>query len=108
MASLARFHKVARALDPAARRIRTEIKRVAGGLAPADCVLDLGSGQAPYAGLFSHRRYVTADLFAGADVRCDATRLPFRRDVFDLVLCTEVLEHVPDPDATRCGRSTGS
>jgi SAM-dependent methyltransferase len=100
MTSLARFRKLALAADPAARRIRTEIKRVAVELAPADCVLDLGSGQAPYAGLFPHRRYVTADLFVGADVQCDATVLPFRAGAFDLVLCTEVLEHVPDPEAT--------
>lgn len=100
MVSLARFRKVALALDPGARRIRTEIRRVVGELAPAGWVLDLGSGQAPYAGLIRHRRYVTADLLAAANVRCDATILPFRRTAFDLVLCTEVLEHVPDPDAT--------
>jgi SAM-dependent methyltransferase len=100
MVSLARFRKLALALDPAARRLRTEVRRVAGELAPADCVLDLGSGEAPYAALIPHRRYVTADLFAAADVRCDATVLPFRTAAFDLVLCTELLEHVPDPDAT--------
>ncbi len=100
MASLARFHRLAGALDPAARRLRREIGRVARGLGPADCVLDLGSGQGPYADLFPHRRYVTADLFAAADVKCDATTLPFPNQAFDLVLCTEVLEHVPDPDAT--------
>ena len=100
MTSLARFRKLALAVDPAARRIRAEIQRIAATLAPADSVLDLGSGQAPYEDLFPHRRYVTADLFAGADVRCDATVLPFRTAAFDLVLCTELLEHVPDPDAT--------
>jgi len=100
MASLARFRKLALAADPAARRIRKEIERLALRAAPADCVLDLGSGEAPYAALFPHRRYVTADLFVGANVRCDATLLPFRTAAFDLVLCTEVLEHVPDPEAT--------
>ncbi len=100
MASLARFHRLASVLDPAARRLRHEIGRIARELGPANCVLDLGSGRAPYADLFPHRRYVTADLFAAADVRCDATILPFPSRAFDLVLCTEVLEHVPDPDAT--------
>jgi len=99
MASLARFRKLALALDPGARRIRREIAGLAAHVAPAECVLDLGSGDAPYADLFRHRSYVTADLFAGADVRCDAMHLPFRGAAFDLVICTEVLEHVPGPDA---------
>ena len=68
-------------------------------LGEIDTVLDLGSGSAPYADLFAHRHYVTADLLAKATVRSDAATLPFAGDTFDLVLCTEVLEHVPNPDA---------
>lgn len=30
-------------------------------------------------------------------VQGDASQLPFNKDVFDLVLCSEVLEHVPNP-----------
>jgi len=30
-------------------------------------------------------------------VQGDASKLPFKKDVFDLVLCSEVLEHVPNP-----------
>jgi len=67
---------------------------------PADRVLDLGSGKAPYKSMFVHRQYVTADLFAKADVRCDATALPFADQAFDLAICTEVLEHVPEPAVT--------
>ena len=62
-------------------------------------VLDLGSGTAPYAGIFPHRHYVTADRCAPAAVTCDAAALPFAAGSFDLVLATEVLEHVSDPDA---------
>jgi SAM-dependent methyltransferase len=94
------LRRLATAMDPAGRRIRRDLHRVAHTLPIADRVLDLGSGRAPYARLFPHHQYVTADLFAAADVRCDACALPFRSGAFDLVLCSEVLEHVPDPDAT--------
>ena len=45
------------------------------------------------------RRVVTLDRYApGAHVRADlADGLPFAADVFDGAICTEVLEHVPDP-----------
>ena len=100
MSALAPFRKLGFALDPSVRRIHAELRRLSNQVPPADSVLDLGSGSAPYARLFPHRRYVTADLFADSNVRCDALALPFADDAFDLVLCTEVLEHVPDPDAT--------
>jgi SAM-dependent methyltransferase len=97
--ALRRFQRWTVAFDPAARHIQGALRRFAGRVAVSDRVLDLGSGAAPYAGLFPHRRYITADRFASADVTCDATVLPFAAGSFDLVLCTEVLEHVPDPDA---------
>lgn len=98
---LSRLRKLGVALDPAGHRIRSALRGFSHLLdQSAAQVLDLGSGAAPYAGLFPHQRYVTADLAAGADVRCDATSLPFDSRAFDLVICTEVLEHVPDPDKT--------
>jgi SAM-dependent methyltransferase len=98
--ALRRFQGLALALNPAARRIRSMLRRFGRRLGVSDRVLDLGSGAAPYAELFPHRRYVTADLFAPAAVRCDAAALPFARETFDLVLCSEVLEHVREPEAT--------
>jgi SAM-dependent methyltransferase len=98
--ALTRLRNLAVAIDPAQRRLRTALRSLAVRLPVANRVLDLGSGRAPYAGMFPHEAYVTADLLAQADVRCEAGRLPFARSSFDLVLCTEVLEHVPDPHAT--------
>jgi hypothetical protein len=41
--------------------------------------------------------YITADLlYPKAKVRMDITKIPFPRDFFDVVLCSHVLEHVPD------------
>ena len=64
--------------------------------------LDLGCGSGPYHGLLRQK----AEMVVGCDwhpaapaflVRGTADALPFSGDAFDLVLSTQVFEHVPDP-----------
>lgn len=70
-------------------------------------VLDAGAGEGEYRRLFSHARYESADLGVGDPAwdysrltyRCDLTRIPVEDARFDAVLCTQTLEHVPDPCA---------
>jgi len=41
--------------------------------------------------------YTTADLESPiADIKLDVQTMPFGNDVFDIVICNHVLEHVPD------------
>jgi len=68
---------------------------------PVTSVLDVGCGRSPYRELLGPSIYVGVDRLptnpdlAGI-VRGDADALPIRAACFDGVMCTEVIEHVPD------------
>jgi SAM-dependent methyltransferase len=68
-------------------------------------VLDAGAGEAPYRPLLAHCEHVTQDWpgtvhpgARGADIVADLHELPVEDASFGAVLCTEVLEHVAEPD----------
>jgi ubiquinone/menaquinone biosynthesis C-methylase UbiE len=79
-------------------------------ISPGKSVLDIGAGSCPYRGYFSHCEYKAQDFaalqdnqlrdrsgYGKIDYYCDATDIPVSNFSFDVVLCTEVLEHVPEP-----------
>lgn len=83
----------------------------AAGVPAGSRVLDVGAGSAPYRNLFAHCKYTTQDFsqlrdeqlrhggYGRIDIVSPANDIPVPDGSFDVVLCTEVLEHVSDPIA---------
>jgi SAM-dependent methyltransferase len=78
----------------------------AGRAAPQNArVLDAGAGIAPYRHHFAHTVYETADFgeveksYTNLDYVCRLDELPMPDASYDMVFCSQVLEHVPDPAA---------
>ena len=73
---------------------------------PANAVvLDLGAGEATLRTRAPHARYIAMDRgighagwdYSALDVVADALSIPLRAHSVDMVVCKQVLEHVPEP-----------
>ncbi len=72
-------------------------------------VADVGAGDAPYRELFTHADYVTIDWEQSqheggrnADIQASAESIPVADGAFEVVVMTQLLEHVVDPPAVLC------
>ncbi len=80
-----------------AKLTRVTLDRFIAAHASNGRTLDLGAQNGPYATHFPRRVALDLQPAKGLDVRGDALALPFRDHAFEVVLCTEVLEHVLEP-----------
>ena len=87
-------------LKPLVEQLQAEIHRLLADRSDLR-VLDIGCGSKPYLPLLADRasHYVGVDAVDGpqVDAVAVAESLPFDAASFDVVLCTQVLEHVDDP-----------
>src|SRR3954463_9838497 len=89
------FKKARRALS--AKLTRVTLDRFIAAHASGRRTLDIGAQNGPYGAHFPRR--IALDITRGVGVRIigDAQALAIRDASFEVVLCTEVLEHLPEP-----------
>ncbi len=88
-----------------ASRVRLDAfaRRAAASVPPGARVLDAGAGEGAYRAHFAQTRYEAADFqqvdkpYGQLDYVCDVDSIPVEDERYDLVLCTQVLEHLPEP-----------
>ncbi len=77
------------------------IESVLSSIAPESEILDIGSGKLYFSKLVDRFPNVSVDIYPykGTDVCADCTKkLPFNDNCFDVILLSNVLEHIADPD----------
>ncbi len=90
----------------ARRHLYVAIQKFARVYAQEKKVLDVGCGNKPYRDLFATQEYIGIDIAGGGhkdeakqvDAYFDGKSIPFTNGQFDVVICTQVLEHSTEPE----------
>ena len=83
--------------------LRDFADEAANSLPAGSMVLDAGAGDCIYKELFDEMNYESADFcqvekpYADITHICDLSDIPVEDNRYDLILCSQVLEHLPDP-----------
>lgn len=78
-------------------------QRAAASIPDNSHVLDAGAGDNPYRSFFSHVRYDSTDFcqvekkYGHLSYICNLEKISVKSDTYDLIFCTQTLEHVAEP-----------
>ncbi len=91
--------------DPENARITEFLLEQREALPKDSFLLDAGAGKRPYKYIFKGLNYESTDMPGGFyeqphDFECELHNIPKDDNTYDVVVLTQVLEHVPNPQAT--------
>jgi len=94
-----------RVIDPVTYGIDRFVISTVKALQPGGLLLDAGAGECRFKDRLPDMRYVAVDTtwgdqtwdYSKIDVLSTIESLPFKSNVFDIIICTQVLEHVKEP-----------
>jgi SAM-dependent methyltransferase len=93
-------------IDVDSRKIQAFVREASAEIADNSSVLDAGAGECQYRQFFFNKYYIAVDSGLGdinwdyshLDLVCNLEKLPFKPNVYEAVICTQVLEHVKEPE----------
>lgn len=92
-------------IDAESHRIRKFVISCSQEIPSGSLVLDAGAGECQFKIFFEKHRYTAVDAaygdetwdYSNIDIISSLDSMPFENNTFDAVICTQVLEHVNEP-----------
>ena len=94
-------------IDPGAFKLRHFVSSEIQNVKARELILDAGAGECGNKDFITNQSYIALDAacgdqswnYSGLDVIADLENTPFIPNCFHLVICTQVMEHVKEPQA---------